>query len=564
MMSGAVRTRSSGTPASVVSGASLVVPRVDIAGHSVPGAGGSVGGDQNAYPDRLAKAIGARRRANVANGGAVACWPSANAQGDGGYSWVLNTFRPPNSGDGNGGYLPSTALAVPHFGVNDLAVLGSQTLKPYVEAMRTILSRYCISALYPDTDPSWTWGSGMSALTGNYAYAGGTARYATVPNPGPTPATQYGQWACPADYPGNLVCAIGLVIVPGAVGAGATMTVTITVDGTPYDAVMGLDKGGHADAEGAKNNGIVLRLGRSDCGLGLPVGQGGLGIPALGPGAHTIRVAAKSTSVNGAYFIVNYAQIEADPLDGPVLVCPSSYRAASPTNGGYNLWAGYLHGPTAGTDPMNDASVTAINAALQGLLADFPGRSVYVDLDTPIAKNPAYLSPTDFTHPTNRGHALIARTIHSAIINSGLVTPRVRDGAQSQRFTDGYDGGTWRPIGGAFNTSIGVAFQNSWAANGATMPTPSYRRDLEGRVHVRGTVKQTGAGAASSLIAALSTLPGYAPVSIRDYPTVTYSGAALGVGQLRADPAVGLFLAGGGQVAAGSFDHVNHDYQAEA
>jgi len=550
-------------PASVVNAGSIAVPRIDIAGHSIPAAGGSVGGDQNAYPDRLAKALGARSRANVANGGSVACWPTG-AGHDGGHSWVLTNFRPPPSSDGNGGYLPHTAVAVVHHGQNDLPMLGSLTPKPWIEAMRTELSRYCSAAVFPDTDGSWTWGTAMGAITNNWGYPGGTAHYCQV-TAGASPSTQWGQWACPADYPGNLTIAIGLQVIPGAVGAGGFLTVALTIDGIEYDVVVNLDKNGYADAENGKANGIVLRFGRATEGLGLPVARGGLAIPALTAGAHTIRVAVQAAA-NNAYFIPCYAQIEADPLDGTLLIVPSLYRAASPTLGGYALWNGWTHGPQAATDPLNDASIATWNALIPGLLADFPGRSLYVDIDTAIGKNPALLSPTDFTHPTNRGHALIARTTHQVILTSGWLTPRVCDGAQTQRFIDGYDGGRWQPLGGAFGTSIGPAFANSWTAAGGPSQRPAVYKSLEGRVYVRGTVANATAGvAAGSVISLVGSNVGYAQGDgAHDCPVVTYNGTAIGTGYLRVDSANGLYFAAGGQVGSGTFNEIHCDYQADA
>lgn len=539
------------------------VSRIDFSGHSIPGCGGTIGGDHNGFPDRLARMVGAHRRANIAKGGSISCWPSSGASGDGGYSWILNMFRPPNSGDGSGVagiYPPRTTLAVIHNHENDIAAIGAASMRPSMEALKTIISRYCTSALFEDTDASWTWGTAMSAATGSNPYSGQSMHYAQWG--GSVNAQQFGQWACPNDYPGNLVIAIGLSQVPGAVGAGATITVALTIDGVEYDYTFSLDKGGHCDAENGKTNGTVLRFGRSDCGLGLSVANGGLGIPALAPGAHTVKVALKSSNASGAYFIVDYAQIEADPLDGPVIVVPSNFRATSPTNNGYNLWSsGSAHGPAAATDPMNDASIASANTQLQAALADFPGRCVYVDIDTPLGKNTQWFSG-DYTHPNNIGHALIAQTIYDTLLNSKLLTDKVLS-RTSPRSLGVYDGGMWIPLAGDYGVTVGPGFSNTWAAYG--VETPAFQKELRRRVILRGYVKQTGAAAANSVITSLGTNTGYAPFAgqAQDRAVPVFNGAAYQLGVVRVDTTNGVFMGAGGSVAASSGNSIDTEYSAD-
>jgi hypothetical protein len=517
-----------------------VVPlaRMDVCGHSMPGAGGSAGGDHNGYVDRLAKMLGARQRANIANGGATACWATGSG-GDGGWSWVLNNFAPPNSGDGVGGYLPHTALAVVHHGYEDLAALGSANPRAFQEALKTLISRYCTAALYDDGDASWTYGGAWSTIAPatNWTYFGGGAHYTQT-------VGRTATWTVPADYPGNLVCAIGLAMVPGAVGAGSSLTLGLKIDGVDQpDVVINLDKGGHADAEGGKTNGIVLRIGRADCGLGIP----------LSAGTHTIQLTYKS-AVGAAFFIIDYAQIEADPLDGPLIVVPGSWRA--PSYALFNTWA---HGPSAGTDPLNDAAVVAWNTATRAALADFPGRALYADIDTALGKNAAYFA-ADGIHPSNRGHAIVAKSIYDLVVSSRLLTSRLRS-RTSKRTLGTYDGGLWHPIGGAYGTSIGLPFQNTWAA-GASQ-APAYRKDLDGRVQIRGSAKQTGAGAANSTMFGFGTGLGYAPWTFYDKAEVVYDGTALAIGSMRIDASGNVFMGFNGKTNATGFNEFHNEWMGE-
>lgn len=519
------------------------IPRIDYCGHSIPGGGGSANGDINAFPAKLSRMLGARKHANIAKGGSVSCWPTASAQGDGGWSWILNMFTPWDAGQPEGSYTPRTNLLVIMNHNNDIAEVGPATTKPSMEALKTAISRYCSSVLYEDTHATWAFTGGSWVVgSNNAAYSGTNVHYTQTLN-------QTATWTCPSDYPGNLVIAIGLAVAPGAVGAGASLTLGLTIDGVARpDIVLNLDKNGHADAENGKSNGIVIRVGRADCGQRIQ----------LGPGSHTIALTNKAASA-GAYFTVDYAQIEADPLDGPVVAVIGAIRTFD-----YSIWNAYPHGPNAATDPVNDAGIAAWNAAVKATTLEFPGRIVYVDADAALAKNGAYFS-ADHAHPNNLGHSVIAATAADAIAASGLLTTRVRSRI-SFRPLGAYDGGVWCPMAGDFGVAVGVGFLNGWVnfPGGAFDPC-SFTRDLDNRVRVRGAVQQPSTGVGSNTM--INTLPkqvGYYPArQNHDRIAEVYNGATFGFGNLRADASQGMFMMANGSNAAGNASFLDMEWTAD-
>lgn len=538
------------------------ITRIDGASHSGM-IGGYTGGGENSYFKRLAKALGARKCGWLSAGGSVACWPTANAGTDGGYSWILNMFQPPNSSDGTGGYLPHTNVAVIQHGAEDLFALGSLNLKAYKEALKTEISRYCSSALYDDADPSWAYSTSPAFSSGaagsNWTYSGGGFHFTQNLN-------AWAEWTIPSDYPGGLVIAIGLGVFPGAVGSGFSATYGLTVDGAAYDdVVINHDKGGQADAENGKTNGIVLRLGRPDCGLRIPLTAAHAG--------KKIRLTYKSsTGAGNPFFIVDYAQIEADPLDGPLVVLPSGFWRLPSYAGLFTVAGGWPHGSDASVDPLNDAAVMALIAAQQEVMADFPYRCVYVDVDSAINKDPKYLA-ADGVHPSNRGHHRIARACLETIRATGLLTDRLASSV-GQRQLGPFDGGVWRTIGGVYGTGANqTAFTNTWAQFGSVQQYAAYEiGNLVGRMRARGIIKQAGAGAAGSAIVTFGI--GGSPAgtgNFHEQAISVYNGTTFAIANARVNAGDGvggqrnLTLTAGGVTAAGSYVSLNGlDWPAEA
>lgn len=433
---------------------------LDVAGHSLPGAGGTAWGDHNGYVDRLAGLLGTMRRRNASVGGAIACWPTAAGTGDGGHSWVKNKLTPPGPLAGVP-VQPMRSIALAHFGLNDLGRLGGQTLRPFREALTAISSLMCAGRAYNVSESAWTWGAGMTtiALFTNWTYLHGGLKYT---NAAADPATMYGELTVP-DYEAGQVIAVSLVQIPGASAGADTLTIGVTVDNVAQpDVVWPLNKGGVADAENGKTNGLVLRFGRADCGQGI----------ALASGSRKIRLSFKAATVVGAYFAIDGAWVEPDPLDGPLLVLPNANRCVD-----YTLWNGLTHGPGAGTDPMTDASVALMNTAIGQVAAQFPSRTVVPDIDTPLAKDPLNFS-ADKAHPNNRGHGIVAEACYQATRESPLAT--VRKMARAQRRL----GPAWVSEKEAGRATM---LLNSWTNISGAPPFEFYKDEL-GQIHMRGAV----------------------------------------------------------------------------
>jgi hypothetical protein len=501
----AVKRGVHGIPASVPAGQAVVgdgagafrtadlalpVGSLDAVGHSYPSAlGVASGGAQNGYVDRVMRALGGvQRRRNFAVFGAIACWHSGNAAGDGGWAWVASQLVPPAT-VGSPPYEPQSNLAIAHYGLNDLGELGGTNPRPYQEAMRGILSNLCAAARAEDTDAAWTftgtWSSGGTAGTtsnGAYKFTSTVGDKATL--------------AIPAGYPGGLPVAIALTL-------GQTTydyTITVKVDGVTVASGLRVQASALMHPNG-KVNQFPLRL--------RPSGGGNSPFDIAAPqlasaGAHTIEVSL--ASVASGFLIVDYATIEADAADGPLVVVPNVNRPYS-----YAPWNASTHGPSAGTDPMNDASVAAFNTALASTVGEFAA-ALLVDIDTPLGKDVSLFTVAlnGGGHPNNKGYAVIAQAIVDAVIANGALNSRRRSrgGQQSPA--------PWLPFGAApSNAKAGQAFANSWVNYGSPYPTFAYYRDTQGRVHLRGAVKSgTAAGAT------IATLP----LGCRPSSTIGFAG----------------------------------------
>lgn len=412
--------------------------------------------------------LGVPRMRHVAVGGAIACWPMVNNTGDGGWAHVLRQIER----DGSAGwptvagqpgatanahpYLPGSQLALVHFGLNDLAILGSLKPRPFQEAMRTIMSRFCASAIWEDENTAWVRTGAWSPLGFAPAANSGSQVYYT------TTIGDKAVFTLPTDFPGGRVVAIGLWINP----AQAAMTYGLKVDGVDYPDIVA-DPAAICDTNSTgKYNQLCVRLGR-----------GGVNDPVLGAGSHTIEVNLKA----GPQLVVDYAQIEADPLDGPILLMPLPHK---PLN--YSIWNTWTHGPNAGTDPMNDAAVDTWKAAQRVVQAEFPGRVVEVELDG-LGLNTAALNVGDGAHPNNAGHNSIAQACYDALKASGLITDRIRRAPVTQRKPP-----YWRTPGNCGENGFGSNWSN-FGGTGAPFtaaPFGYFRDDVAGhRLRIRGDVK---------------------------------------------------------------------------
>jgi hypothetical protein len=492
---------------------------LDAYGHSYAGGVGPAR-DSTGYVDKLAGALQVERRNNRTFSASIACWPQSGTN-DGGYAWLLQqTLRPGSTGyveTAAAPYLPRAQIVTHHQGINDLAVLGSTNARPFKEAERTAWSRISAAALWEDTDAALVF-------TGTWSNNASTSLNSGTQYKSSTTVGNKMVFTVPADYEAGKVIAVGLICM-----ASQDTTVGVKINGVAQ-ADARLQGSVLCDQSAAnKHLGVVLRFGRAGSGAALSP----FDYPVTLSAGDTIEVNLKTQNIAASSLNVDYVQIEADPLDGPIIAVPLVNKLPNYTTG-YNTWA---HGPSAGTDPLNDASVGTWNAAISSVAAEFPNRIVLVDVDSALTK-----SSTDFaadnTHPNGRGHGKIADALYLAITRSGLLTPRVR----SRPVPDP------APFFIPFGTGPNVPFQSSWV-NASGFPTAGFHRDLKGRVFLRGAVTKT-TGAASDAIA---TLPaGYRPIAKVDQPVYVFNGTTAGTGYLRVQANGVLTFTAGGSIAAGN------------
>lgn len=461
------------------------VPSValDVFGHSIAAGGGVTDADRGGYARRLQRLLGARRLRNYAIGGAVACWSRGGSTGDGGWPWAL-AQSPPRTPNvewlGGGVYAPHRQLVVLHYDLNDMARLGREFPEAWRNAMRVMMSRACAAAIYPSGSAQFARAGGgwLEGTNQHFQTDDGTFHYTPTIGASVTFSTE-------ADYPGGLPVAIGLV-VPSSYGP---FTIGVQVNGVDRPDVS-IVPAQVTDSPNGKTNAHVLRFG-----------TGAAGDAALPAGVNTVKLTLEAAS-GGANLIVDYAQVEAAPADGPVLVLPTKLYPFS-----YSIYNGQRHGPGT-ADPISDSMVDFYDAMKLELAAEFGARCVLPDLSS-CAGDECFHS--DGIHPNARGHALIANAINDAVRQSGLLTA---DRA-ARAYVD--DRQAWCEVGVYPNAS----FQNSWSQYGALEPPFSYRKDDEGRVWLRGAVK--GGSAANAVIA---TLPGaFRPATQIDVPISVWTGA---------------------------------------
>jgi collagen triple helix repeat protein/uncharacterized protein DUF5907 len=451
---------------------------LDVVGHSYAGAGGATAGDQNGYVDRVAAQLGTRRRRNMAIGGAVSCWNVGGVTGDGGWGWVLS--RPEFWAPAGAPYLPVVDKAIVDCAINDLATLGSTKPRPMQEGHRAIMSRLCAAAVLEETDSSFAYtGTWSNGNLGGYT-SGSASQWKQT-----TTANDKVTWTAPADETNGLVKAIGLLVAPTD-----NIVLGLKVNGVSQPDITILGSA-ICDSAASKYNHAVLRFGRGGSSLS-PLDFSGLPVAA----GQAVELTLKT--VTAGALRVDYAQVEADPLDGPVLIVPTPDRPYA-----YTLWTSWTHGPGAGTDPMNDAAVVTWQAAVAAVCAEFPGRTVQPDTDSVLAKARAVFSTADDAHLNNLGHGKYADAMMSALAASGLLTSRRQSRpAPIQR-------AYWTPVGADPVTGAkpGPAFTNSWTHMGSGQPPLSFHKDQRGRVFMRGSIKSGSSGSA-----AICTLPvGYRP-----------------------------------------------------
>jgi hypothetical protein len=448
---------------------------LDSVGHSYM-VGGGAAKDDFGFVREFAKMLRVTNLRQFGVQGAVTCWNTANGTGDGGYPLTLQEDKRVNSNAN--GYMPGAQLVLLMTGLNDLAALGSQNLRPFQEALRSIIARKCAAAVFEDTDASVVYGGTTSNLASTTVNSGSSVRQMNV---GSTATI-----SVPSTFPGGSVSVHFFASFLAAAGC----KVNFTVDGV---AAGSLDTGSIVcDVANSKSNNVVKRFTN------------------LAPGAHTIvcTVAGDTT-----YF--DCWEIEANPLDGPLLMWVAQPRCPS-----YSLWNSWTHGPSAGTDPMNDASVVALRAATDAVMADFPQRAIKIDVDSIFNKAIGYFG-TDQGHPNNVGHSVIAEECLKALGSSPLVTSR----ALTRPSVD--PAPYFFPVGKYGGL---IPFNNSWVNFGGSARPLGVRKKNDGEVHITGVVKSGGAALS---VATISLFGEWRPLFNSDFSVVTWNGSVFSTAQVR-------------------------------
>lgn len=473
-------------PAGVEDGIDLV----EFCGHSLAGGGGASRYELG-YWHRLARLLQARQAKQYAIGGAVIAWPQINGQGDGGWGRVVQDVPRVRVA---GRYLPQSQIVVAHTGENDLAQLGKSKLLPYEEALRTILSRFCAAAVWEaEGGAPWTFaGAGWTTfgIVGTSGASSGIVQ--ACPTVGAT-AT----FALPADYPGGLPVAFPFFVNP----VWGEMRYGVKIDGVAQPDIV-IDGAQVCDQAVAGKHNLVTR-------------RYGVDSP-LAAGAHTFEFTLKS----GPFMCPDCAQVEADPLDGPLLVAPLAVRPFS-----YAIWNTWAHGPNAGTDPINDAAIDVLRTRQLAVLGEFGSRVVTVDIDSLFAKQQKYFS-SDLTHWSDLGHTIAAEAIYDALRASPALTRRVL----SRPVVD--TSPLWRRYGQFPNPSHAASWVNFDADGSTSIPRASFHRDLRGIAHLRFGVKNGVVGSSPLGLLPVEMRPGRFH-AVTDFHT---AGAANVVGLTRVQP----------------------------
>lgn len=275
-------------------------------------------------------------------------------------------------------YDPVQPLAILDYGINDLNALVdsfSSRTSLYIEAMRCAIARLRASSVKEDSDASVAYSGTDWTNTAQTTNSGSSVRTTTVNGAVATITV-------PADYSGTVIN-IGVqdTTPNGAVYTVKEGTTTLaTLDSRPI--VNGLTAG--------TTSFHVLR------------------VSGLAAGAHTLTLTVTSIDTGGTVAF-DYWSIEAETV--PVVLVHNIARAIS--------YASY------GTPAPDDAAVTAANALLTSLVAEFDQWVKLIDVDAALNKT-ASLFFSDSLHPNDAGHKAIFDADLAALQALPITTARAK------------------------------------------------------------------------------------------------------------------------------------------
>jgi hypothetical protein len=463
------------------------------------------------WTEVAANMLGVRTRRNIAYSGSSACHSDTAAGSHGGWSWVLQNMLVPGMPSCNISrgypYQPVAKLVFMNDVLNDLAMLGSANPTPYLHAHRTILAARSLAAIYLASGSDSPYGSAIDAALafknsagtsgGSWARTAGGGLYTVSQTTRDTHAnagtgylatTAVGDkltFTTPTDAPTTgRVYDICIPVLPAD-----NYTVTVTVGGTSYTPVV---IQGSAICDPAATMSSILN------GYTLRLGSGGPTDPTNGAviGASN-AIVVQLNSVTAGSLKISHTGMESDPLDGPLFLPMTCNRI--PAYVGYSLWDvanGFAHGPDASTNPLNDASELSFITSQQTMeAAEFPQRVIPFNGDTALGDNVNCWSDGHTSninpHPNLFGQRTIARAAARAVINSPLLTDRIRTQAKipSRSYV--------LPVGYVSETTLANGWTNSNFASLFLNQPPGFTIDMDGRVTIQGILSATAATAAT-------------------------------------------------------------------
>lgn len=311
----------------------------------------------------------------LAVGGAVAAYGESGSANnyDGGFGKALadlngNVYLPPTAANNGGSSWtePNLSVGVVHYGLNDAGFGGEALKNAYINAMRTVISRYRTSCVIENDDAAVTYSGPTNAsniaITGSNSGSSVTLFYTN------------GSVALslPASFPGGTVAAV-LTTVAQYVG-----TLSFKIDGVEKATKTITD----ADQPPSSTN----RKGSACIRVQVPAG------------AHTLKL----DMVTGNGLFLDCFQVETEVP--PVLVVPSLNKFPSTTAYGGSL---------------SDTIIDSYNAALRTLCSEFDQWVRYVDIQPVLGDMKSLSNPNffgDLLHWNDLGHSRVAALLYRNII----------------------------------------------------------------------------------------------------------------------------------------------------
>ena len=478
--------------------ARVQAPMVELRGHSYVQGKGSYN-DLEGYAQRGARALSPARWVGGGYAGSIICHPNVGGTGDGGYAWLDQTLGPgpspvnlpvPLAGTtgSSGRYGSRRCVFIHEHMLNDIAQLGPTNLGPALRAHERAWARACMTRLYnignAGVTKAGTWtvlsGAGVNSRCQGNGYWTSSVTGSTV------------SFTLESDMPSGLVVDVGFVVA-----SADNVVVTITQNGSTVKTLT--LQGSVIVDPAASYNGYVCRMGVPGDGLTFNAGD-----------ANVITVTTVTAGVVG----FNYVAVEANPLDGPLLVIPLPSHL---TAAGYAFYSGFPGGAS-----MNNAAIDTAKAALLAILPAFGNRYVAVDFDLGqytfngqtvgwneggiinTAAFPAGSYASDGLHPNDYSHGQRAEQVLAAIMESGLLTRRIAAACDAQPMQFLYSLGGIASWGA--QSLLGTTYQNSWASYDTqstyTANYPGFARNEQDMVQLNGRIK----GGATGTVA--FTMPG--------------------------------------------------------